>query len=262
VRRNLTSALIFEDDADWDVRLKEQLRDFALSSHALIQPLSNSPSSYADPTYPTPADPSQKPTSDLSFDKLPATLPPKTSPYGDNWDILWIGHCGMKFPHVPGKDIPKGRVARTDHTVPQRNYLETISNPDELKNQYPDHSRVVHHVQEGICSLVYAISQAGARRLLYEAGIHHKLDAPYDILLRRFCEGTSGRKYHNCLTVNPSLFHHHRPVGPKSAESDIQSHGDGYRKTAKTPVLRWSTRMNWEVLLDGRTDFVDQWPDK
>jgi GR25 family glycosyltransferase involved in LPS biosynthesis len=36
VEQNLTSALILEDDADWDVRIKPQLRDFALSSQALI----------------------------------------------------------------------------------------------------------------------------------------------------------------------------------------------------------------------------------
>ena len=256
----MTSALIFEDDADWDVRIKDQLRDFALSSQALLQPLSSNPSSYADPTYPVPQDPAEKPP-ELSFDRLPSTMAPKISPYGDGWDLLWIGHCGMKFPRFPGKDIPKGKVIRTDHTVPQKQYLETVSNPDELKNQYPDHTRIVHHVQEGICSLVYGVSQAGARKLLYELGIHNKLTA-YDIALRQFCEGTQGKRYHNCLTVRPSLFHHHRPVGPMSSESDIQAHGSGYRKVAKTPVVRYSTRMNWEKLLDGRTDFEDQWPDK
>jgi hypothetical protein len=88
------------------------------------------------------------------------------------------------------------------------------------------------------------------------------VNAPYDILLRQYCEGSHGRSYHNCLTSFPSLFHHHRPAGLLEAESDITPHGKGYQKTAHSDVLRWSTRMNWDVLLDGRTDFVDQWPDE
>lgn len=260
MRRNLTSAIIVEDDADWDIRLKDQLRDFALSSHTLLQPLSSSPSAYADTTYPMPADPSHT-VADIPFEHMPKTLPPTTSPYGDNWDLLWVGHCGMKFPRVPGKDIPKGRVSRIDHTVPQKQYLETVSQPDELKEQYPEHSRVVHHVQEGICSMAYAVSQAGARKLLYGVGLHHSVNTAYDILLRQFCEGVDGQRYHNCLTVRPSLFQHHRAVGPMSAESDISPHGSGFRDKAMTPVIRWSQRMNVEALLDGRTDFVDQWPD-
>lgn len=54
MRRDLASALILEDDADWDVRIKDQLYDFALTSNALTQPLSSNPSKYADSTFPTP----------------------------------------------------------------------------------------------------------------------------------------------------------------------------------------------------------------
>lgn len=253
-----------EDDADWDVRIKEQLHDLALSSHALTQPLSHSPSLYADSTYPTPPDASSVPASDLSFDNLPSTIPPKHSPYGDNWDFISVGHCGMRFPSssLPSAEkIPEGRVIRnSDPTVPERHYLKTVSPVDDLKNEYANHTRAVHHVQEGICSLGYAITQAGARKLLHAIGLLD-VTAPYDILLRQFCEGSQGRKYHNCLTVQPSLFIHHRPAGSRSAESDISDHGKGYREIAHTDVLRWSTRMNWDVLLEGRMDFVDQWPD-
>jgi hypothetical protein len=262
VRRNISSALILEDDADWDVRIKEQLRHFALCSRALTQPLSEASLqlSYADSTYPSPSDPSAVPASDISFDNLPTTIPPKSSPYGDHWDFIWVGHCGMHFPFRPGKNIPKGRVIQIDHTVPQQQHLRTLSSPDDLKVQYPNHTRAVHHVQDGVCSLGYAITQATARQLLYSIGLND-VNTAYDILLRQFCEGTGGRKYHNCLTMQPSLFQHHRPAGSKNAESDISDHGEGFREVAVTDVVRWSTRMNWEVLLDGRTDFVDQWPD-
>jgi hypothetical protein len=47
----------------------------------------------------------------------------------------------------------------------------------------------------------------------------------------------------------------------KNVESDISDHGEGFREVGVTNVVRWSTRINWEVLLDGRMGFVDQWPD-
>jgi len=82
VRRNLTSALILEDDADWDVRIKEQLFEYAHASRALLQPLSNDHSTYVDWTYPTPQD-AASPGPILDFNQLPSTINPTTSPYGD-----------------------------------------------------------------------------------------------------------------------------------------------------------------------------------
>jgi hypothetical protein len=53
------SALIMEDDVDWDVTIKDQL---ALASEAVRE-----------------------------FTQAPAS---DTSPYGRHWDLFWIGHCG------------------------------------------------------------------------------------------------------------------------------------------------------------------------
>ncbi|TVY82973.1 hypothetical protein LSUE1_G007461 [Lachnellula suecica] len=264
VRRDLTSALILEDDADWDIRIKEQLREFALTSKALTQPLSSNPSSYADSTFPRPQDASSL-ANNLAFDSLPPTIAPQISPYGDNWDILWVGHCGMKFPSVStagSENIPKGRVLHfNDQTVPEREYMGSISDPFELKEQYPSHTRVTHHASDGICSLGYAVTQAGARSLLYWLGLM-EMNANYDIMLRSVCEGTSGKGYHTCLTVQPGLFHHHRPAGNKSFESDISPHGNEYREKAMTDNIQKSVRMNFEGLLKGKTDFENQFPDK
>lgn len=265
VRRNLSSALIMEDDADWDVRIRDQLYDFALASHALTQPLAGSSDTsprYADATYPAAKNmPSAVP--DLAFDRLPATVAPTRSPYGDHWDVIWAGHCGMHFPFADGATIPKGRVVQSnDHTVPQQHHLWTISDPDDLKAQYPNHTRVVHHVQDGICSLAFAVTQKGARQMLHELGLK-AMNAAFDIQLRWFCEGTGrpNRGYHNCLTVQPSLFGIHLPAGPKKSNSDIADHGDGFQDEM-TKVLRYSVRMNAEALMEGRTDeLVDQWPD-
>lgn len=259
VSRNLSSALILEDDADWDVNIRAQLQAFALSSQALAQPLSGTTSVYADPTYPHPGVAAPSRPHDLSFDRLPSTESPATSPYGDNWDALWLGHCGMHFPFENNDIIPRGRVVQSDpHTIPQQQHLWTLSDPNDLKEQYPNHTRVVHHVQDGVCSLGYAVSRQGARQMLYELGLKN-FNAGFDILLRWYCEGAGDRGYHNCLTVQPALFQHHRFAGLKSANSDIADHGEG-SQNASTDVVRWSVRMNAAAIMGG-TPLVDQYPD-
>ncbi|KAG9230994.1 hypothetical protein BJ875DRAFT_430610 [Amylocarpus encephaloides] len=264
VKRNLTSALILEDDADWDVRIKEQLWDLARSSRALIQPLASDPSKYADATYPIPESSSALPKHDIKFDALPKTVPPKDSVYGDGWDVLWLGHCGMRFP-VDGMAraewIPKGRVIRSqDLSVPEPHNFYSVSSVLDLKDGYGNHTRAVSHAADGICSLGYAVTQAGARRLLHSLGLSPMTGA-FDIMLKQFCDGTKGEGPHNCLTVRPGLFQHHLPAGSKAYESDITSHGTDNRDKASSQNLRWSVKLNYKALLAGETDFVDQFPD-
>jgi hypothetical protein len=96
--------------------------------------------------------------------------------------------------------------------------------------------------------------------MLREVALKPATDA-FDILLRFYCEGDHGRTKQQCLTVNPTLFSHHRPVGPIGASSDIGNHGDGYRKSALTDMVRFSVRLNAEVILNGSTDYIDQFSD-
>ena len=64
---NLSSALIVEDDADWDVSLKSQLTQPALGSRHVLN------ASTTEPVF----------------------------PYGDGWDMLWLGHCAQDKPSKP-----------------------------------------------------------------------------------------------------------------------------------------------------------------
>lgn len=262
IRQNLSSVLILEDDADWDVRIRQQLRDFALATRALTQPLAgSSPSnpSYADATM---LDPSQPEGREMNMQNLPSTVSPRLSPYGDDWDILWLGNCGLHFPFSHSDNIPKARVIfRDDETVaPQRN-LWSINQPFTLKEEYPAHTRAIHHAQEGVCTVGYALSHRGARRLFQEVALKPVTDA-YDILMRFFCEGTHGRKKGVCIAPQPPYFHSHRPAGPVSAGSDIGDHKGEYRKEPVTDMMRWSVSLNAHVIIDGRTDYVDQYPDE
>ncbi|KAH8891158.1 hypothetical protein GQ53DRAFT_781936 [Thozetella sp. PMI_491] len=242
VRRNISSALIIEDDADWDIRLKDQLTGFALSVHALIQPLLKpDPTLYADPTYPKPTNDSPGKVPDILFEDLPITVPPIFSPYGDNWDVLWIGHSAMLFPSESSTIIPKGRVIRkNDDTVAGKEQLRSLKEPFEFKEIYPDHTRAVHHPQGVWGTVGYGVSQQGARTILSEVGLRD-VYKPIDWLLSYYCEGTEGHAPHNCLTTQPPLFINHRAVGHGSSSSDIRNDNIKYRLEGESDMIRWST---------------------
>jgi GR25 family glycosyltransferase involved in LPS biosynthesis len=265
VAQNLSSALILEDDVDWDVRIKDQLHDFALSSQALIQPLSSRPNTYADPTFPRPSGTPNVHTN-LLLNSLPKTVAPSVSPYGDGWDLLWLGHCAMVFPNFTrdetSTNTPKGRVVQLkDATVPEPQHIRNhVEEKDGLVATYPNHTRVTHHVSGAICSLAYAVSQNGARKLLYEMGVKEFTNA-FDMALRVACEKFDKQKFMNSLTVQPPLFEHHRPAGKQSQWSDIRDEGDEVVETGYTQNIRWSTRLNLQKLLMGEEDYADQWPD-
>ncbi|KAM3496746.1 hypothetical protein MY10362_009882 [Beauveria mimosiformis] len=79
--------------------------------------------------------------------------------------------------------------------------LWSINVPFTLKEEYAEHTRAVHDAQEGVCTVGYALSQRGARRILEEIALKPVTEA-YDILMRFFCEGTHGRKRASALQRN------------------------------------------------------------
>ncbi|KAG0651906.1 hydroxylysine galactosyltransferase 1 [Hyphodiscus hymeniophilus] len=252
IQRNLSSILILEDDADWDIRIMDQLHDFALAAQAITQPLLR--------VYPAGNLFQSRTKNDIPFEKLPQTVSPEHSPYGDNWDLLWLGHCGVAVPKPTG-DRSTGRVVMLDDpTVPVKKSLSNNLVGNDL-GEYPDHTRLVHHATMGLCTQSYAITQAGARELMMSVGVE-KMNT-IDFGLREWCDGTSGRDPHLCLATQPAVFQPHRKAGPQKGDSDIDTaaHGDGVRKEAMTEVVRWSTILNWKALLRGERDFVDQYPD-
>lgn len=102
VEEGIGSGIILEDNADWDVNIKTQLQSFALAVRAL-----------------------QGTTNTKTF-----------SPYGDDWDILWLGHCGLECK----TDLPYYQSAN-DPTVPEpRHFLPYGREPPAIDR--PDYSRM------------------------------------------------------------------------------------------------------------------------
>ena len=236
------------------------MRDFAKASRLLVQPLSGTSDRFLDPTHPQPKGDQKPQDFDISKD---ITGEPSTSPYGDidRWDILWLGHCGSRFPRASDQNVPLGRaVIYNDETVPEPQHIEMQFGDSELVQSYPAHTRVVSRAWMNTCTVGYAISLPGARRLLYELSVN-KMNGPTDLMLRSVCHGSDGRPVHTCLTVQPQLFQHHRPVGAKSSFSDISDHGADYNEKAFTRNVRWSTHVNFRKLVDGSTDYIDLFKD-
>lgn len=260
VEENISSALILEDDVDWDLRIKTQMRDFAAASWPLIQPLAGTSDRFRDPSFPKPEE--NEGPAEFSIGASGITVP-RDSPYGnlDRWDLLWPGHCGSRFPRASDRNIPLARVTiANDETVPEPRHLDMEYGDDELINTYPPHTRIVSRARANSCSLAYAVSQRGARRMLYELSIK-KPTSPGDVTLRLICDGEDGAQPAICLTVQPQLFQHHRPKGSRASFSDVDNYGKGFNEVAATANIRWSTRLNLVKLAQGDADFVDQFPD-
>ncbi|KAF1830599.1 hypothetical protein BDW02DRAFT_642038 [Decorospora gaudefroyi] len=305
VEQNLTTALIFEDDVDWDLRVRQNLQRFALASRFL----SSSSKQYTSTLQSklehhtnteTPATAIQiidtstlpKTLHSLPLSSLPSVTKPTRSPYGDptNWDILWLGHCGAGMPRppphppsTPATDLSLLTLPN-DATVPSARHLKAHpfqSDPDALATTFPPHTRIYHAATGGtLCTVAYAVSQRGARRLLHQFAMQG-WSAIFDAELGRWCAGYDpdlgrqstpsktaaaggGRDAHGkervCLTTQPPIFSHHHPRG---GQSDIGGLGGGYATKYETKYLRYSVRMNLEKLVWGREgEVVDQWPDE
>jgi len=236
------------------------MREFARASRLLVQPVHGTTDTYLDLTHPEPR-PGQD-YQDFDLDSN-AVTEPTSSPYGDisRWDLLWLGHCGTRFPRPSDINAPLGRVViPNDETVPEHKHLNMEYGNDDLLRQYDPHTRVVSRARLNTCSLGYGISQGGARRFLWELGTKRMSDTN-DMMFRHVCDGVEGRELGICLTVQPQLFQHHRPIGLRAGFSDISDHGNGYNDRAFTRNVRWSVRLNFQQLITGRTDYTDLFED-
>lgn len=303
VHQNLSTALIFEDDVDWDIRLRYQLETFASASTLLTQQSFPNLQEYPLEVSKNPEDPDSSIYNDsspnpisptllsLPLSSLPLTQSDDASPYGSpaTWDILWLGHCGVGFPRpppTPGSTPPNQQnlilTNPNDSTVPLPKYMRAhpFGPLDALASSHPPHTRVYHRTSGGaLCTVAYAVSQRGARRLLHEFGVK-RWSRIWDVEMGDWCAGTGfptsavsgeeeiprkaeekGKKDERvCITVQPPIFAHHHPAG---GESNIGGLGGGYARNVETKYVRLSVRMNMEALVrgEGVEEMVDQWPD-
>ncbi|KAK7755699.1 hypothetical protein SLS62_002310 [Diatrype stigma] len=245
IEEDLESALIMEDDMDWDVRLKSQLEQAATGAREIANASKGS----------TPR-----------------------SPYGDDWDILWLGHCGEVFPETleENRNRPASELRRMKHKYTINND-PTVPPPNVVTGfqdfQASPHTRWVHVTGAPICTFAYALSQRGARKVLYALSVDG-LKGTFDNELAGICRravaaaadgnqeasnkgGDGGGEDRGldakCITVTPPLFFHHKAKGPMSGDSDIQTvSNNGVREKGFTENIMWSARNNLQNMILGR----------
>jgi hypothetical protein len=163
VEENITSALIFEDDADWDVRIHSQLETFALAAQLLVEQGDDPLSDYESYESPDTEFDSGLHRFALSHRPIPKTIHTASlssamsrarrarrphvssansnpaSPYGDpsKWDIMWLGHCGASYPR------PLENISTPDRLPPPPLTLQDaiLSQPDDPTVPLPRHLR-------------------------------------------------------------------------------------------------------------------------
>ncbi|KAL2392095.1 hypothetical protein ABEF95_012535 [Exophiala dermatitidis] len=228
VREKVATALIFEDDADWDVSLKSQLVQFARGSRYITK----------TPEHSTPI-----------------------SPYGDDWDMLWIGHCGA---WVHPDDNKRFFVIPDDPSVEPPQYRRNVGAPDmshwESGPNGDERTRIVFRSEGAVCTAGYAISQRGARKALYYMSME-PYNAPIDWGFADLCKNS---KYNfTCIAPFPQLVGVSRPTSNTSKWSDIGYGNDAERavEPANAQHLVYSTRLNIANFLAGKTVFDSQYPD-
>ncbi|CAL5872806.1 uncharacterized protein PFLUO_LOCUS7075 [Penicillium psychrofluorescens] len=222
VNDEISTALIFEDDIDWDVTIKAQLKQFARGVRALQD------------------------TSVSSF-----------SPYGENWDVLWPGGCGAGT-----KPSSRVYMIPNDTTVPprSRHFPSEIIKPVFAEWEGMENARFVFNDADVPCSLAYAVTFESARKILTKWSLEPN-SQPFDNDLRELCNPTNSHGTSlRCLAPYPLLFNSYRKEGPDFQNSDIHNDGDFWHE-AFTNGITYSTMLNSKRLGNGAKTALAQYPE-
>ncbi|KAI0386066.1 glycosyltransferase family 25 protein [Hypomontagnella monticulosa] len=179
IASDFETVFIVEDDVDWDLRIKDQIR--------------------------------------LVSDNVRAYTGVKEddrTPYGTNWDVLWLGHCGS----IITDDLPTPRVYPDD----SRCETELYSGWSKrfLREKLAEGYRQVQASQMTVCTFGFGVTKEGARKIVPQ--LSQGADEAFDVALSAHCRD----KKLNCIVVNPQLFNHYEPPADKGYVSAVHA-GDG-----------------------------------
>lgn len=227
IEENISTALIMESDADWDVRI-----------HDILPGVAKGAKQIADWPFPDADHPK-----DIAVD---------VSPYGDNWDILWIGHCGS---HPDGT----GRIYQfKDETVPPEDKEYTFAGKPR-KEVHPEGTRIVFEFQLTICTSAYAISQKGAVKL---SKVLEHSNLNIDVRMQQACNDepslTCLGVWPQVITAAPSESNIKHPAAEQAPGTAVDGLDNGL---TAGPAIQYSSRRNADNLLKGlgREKWVKEW---
>ena len=169
--------------------------------------------------------------------------PPSHSPFGDGWDLLWLGHCSSTPINGDGRRF----VIENDPTAPPGNSRVNYGGVPDM-SPYDNTTRIMFPAKGGICAYSYALSYRGAQKVLYYLSMS-LFSRPVDFGLGDMC----GQKERNfkCISTFPQIVDTHKSAGPVIKDSDIGHRGAGYRERGYTNNIVHSTRLNADHLING-----------
>ena len=162
-------------------------------------------------------------------------------PYGLNWDVLWLGHCGetLASPY-------KRRLVDDSALLPAKE-IHTLWGTDYT--EIGDYRREVISSIHATCSFAYAVTLAGAAKAVDKLS---QGGAAFDNELGSACQ--QGDML--CVGVGPELFHHQDKVGvisliattkqrPEGQEGDSEE--DTGNTTASTDISLQSANAHYRT---------------
>ncbi|KAK9466980.1 hypothetical protein V1512DRAFT_262819 [Lipomyces arxii] len=226
LQSGLETALILEDDVDFDVHIHDIFRRMSMQMQR--NPIRVEP---------------------------PTLHEKSTAPYGLDWDMIYVGHCS----DYSNKDRRDLAIVFDDPAAPPRSNMigSFIGQLEEFGVRGSDigKKRVVAPSFGPVCTAGYAITRRGAQRLLLNFS-YLGLDAAIDIDILRKLQAGKLRGY----TVTPNVFAPWRVDGLKDSdnigtERNISFNGLGNRG-GYSKNLRDSARQQMVLDLD-----LDNWSD-
>ncbi|KAJ5675574.1 hypothetical protein N7462_008471 [Penicillium macrosclerotiorum] len=225
VAEGLDSAIIFEDDIDWDFGIKAQVQSLALATRAL----QGTPSNFTG------------------------------SPYGHDWDVLWTGHCGMEC-----KNEEPFFMTPNDMTVVMARHLPHyfFGVPDyDVSNR----TRLTCTLRDAACTTSYGLSYRGAQKVLAAlsvnpSGFADQVDTSVqiDVALGRMCLTGVLR----CFGAFPSLTGRYVSAGLASKGTDQRKPDEiPQMKPAFSDGVIYSTMLNIKRILRGQRTVEATWSD-
>lgn len=209
INNRYETALILEDDMDWDVSLREQMSDVARGARFLAM-----------------SDEEAEMFTESGAD-TPSIAGDERTPYGTDWDVLWLGHCSAPWETAsvhPNKS--RTFTLLNDATVPasKRRYpppMESQLAPGipplhhqgvTVDRNHAPHTRTMYTAEKVYCTWAYAVTFRGAQKILHDMSMQ-RYNLPYDLGLGSMCQGAI-----ECLTVWPPIFGAMRRQGPTNSD--------------------------------------------
>jgi hypothetical protein len=170
-----STAFIIEDDVDWDVRIKDQIKLVSDNVRKFLK------------------------ISDTDL-----------NPYGTDWDVLWIGHCGEitddSKEYVQYHD--ESRVTTENYSGWSKKYW---------MDHIPEGERRVQMTVNTVCTFGYGVTAEGARKILEK--MSSGKDEAYDVGLQHKCKSGELR----CVVVLPQVLNHYEASEKLGYKSDIKA---------------------------------------